>query len=805
MTGDKRTNFADRRHLPQERFQAGFFDYLADELLGIAHHLWGSRRGVFGVAEFDGDGANAFKVDNLPKELLDGDGYILAPTTADATAIAVQNTLGVAYYVGTKHCLIPSGVTRNPRTGLFDYDLLEDRLGVVADPDSVVEGAGVLTITVDSVFEAGVSHAGRHVTVWLRSPRSGLEAVAIERDLVVAYVGGFNVITTSGLLGQPGGSSSTVPADYQVAATGITVRRNTDLRAEAAYAFLTILTGTGGAIGPADFNSANQVDVTAGLTPTLDTAYDGSLGSGSGRAITVDSGAVEINANGASAGDVDGAALRVNRLDSTEDGGLAAELIGVPGIGVTRADLRPLQTAGGELLPRENCTILAGGHVELTRGGAQDLTLVGLNPAVDLARVDGTPTSDGLYLLHAVVDAQHATLHTRDGAAWAPAPGESGEVSFLRAVSWSADPGFASAAARSEGLQGVCSAGGNAGGAGSAAHRFFPCSDESSAAFFDDADPPVARSRATEKGHLQTRELHVTPDHTDDDIPDPEEGIGLILDAFEHLRGTAGDPEQGAFPGAWLGNIKDPSGSIPIVFTPYGHIALPHYWREDFNFFAANWALAVSCPMQFKATVTGGGANGNVKIKGGVAGAGGILEIIAPDQATDFSSFDGPDSYSLDTDDFLHRWAARCAIKASHAAQFAFVGMMDSSGTWKIGFYRSAPASTHWKFFITDGVNTIEVDTGIDIVAASTQLNKYFMFVDADHVVFWLQGMVAPLTLQPSLAAPAAISFSAHPNAWNFRAEVMCTSNGTNPSLELDLAVCWDDQALHGLLGRQHF
>ncbi len=497
MTGDKRTNFADKRHLPQERFQAGFFDYLADELLAVAHHLWGSRRGVFGIAEFDGDGAGKFKVDNLPKEFLDGDGHILAPTTSDATQISVQNTLGIAYYVGAKHCLIPSGVARNPRTGHYDYDLLEDRIGVVDEPDSVVEGSGTLTVTVDSVFETGVSHAGRHVTVWHRRCKSGDPDVAIERDLVVSYVGGHNVVTTSGLLGQPGGSASTVPADYQVAATGLTVRRNTDLRSQAAYAFLTILTGTGGAIGPADFNSADQINVTSGLTPSLDTAYDGSLGSGSGRVVSVDGGAVDLRSTGASSGDVDRAALRVSRIGSSEACGIAAELIARESDGVTLAGLRSLTKTGNVLLAQENCQVLAGGSLDLTRGGSLDLTAAGLSPACDLARVDGTATSDGLYLLSVVVDLNTVTLRQLDGTAWSPSGyGETGEVTFLRPLGWAAGPGFASSAPRSEGLRGALSVGHNGDGMSGAAHRFLPGGVASSAEFFDvDGHLPVLVER----------------------------------------------------------------------------------------------------------------------------------------------------------------------------------------------------------------------------------------------------------------------------------------------------------------------
>jgi len=792
MTGDKRTDMADKRHLPQEAFSTGLLDYLSNQLLAIAHRVWGSRRGVFGVAEFDGDGANAFKVDNLPKEMLDGDGYLMSPTAADAEQIACENALGVAYYIAAKHCLIPYEVVRNPRTGLYHYNFLEDRIGVVADPTSVVEGAGVLEIDVDSVFEAGVSHAGRRVTVWLRAPRHGVEAVAIERDLVVAWSDGHNIITTSGLLGQPGGSASTTPADYQVAATGLTVRRNTDLRAEAAYAFLTILTGTGGAIGPANFNSADQVDVTSGLTPTLDTAYDGSLGGGSGRTVLVDAGAVEIASEGASSGDVDGAALRVSRLGSTEAHGIAAEILARETDGVTLAGLRALSKAGDVLLARENCDTLADGKLDLTRGGALDLTAAGLSPACDLARVDGTVSADGLYLLGAVDDADTVTLRNRDGTLAAFAAGESGEVSFLRAASWSAGEGFAAAAPRSEGLRGACSAGGNVGGAGTAAHRFFPNAAAASAEFYDDGSVKGSVTRGSafnNKGHGEFRELTLQPDYAGVS-PEKDLGIGLNLD---------GSSVNGLIPGGIVGRVVDSNGFVPVVFDAYGRIARGHFYEDDFHYRAENWQLATQAPPQFKATVTSIGAGGNVRILPDVAGAGGIVELISGDGLLDQAILNGPDTVSLRTGVYRPRAFFRAAL-ASLDSQWAFLGLVVEGTNIRIGFQRDPAASPNWRFYCTDGANEVEVNTGV--AGAVDYRNFYLAFITATEVGFWLGTKLASDSIDLTTAIPDAINLAADANRWSLEAQVQTLTAATgNHRLLLDYWSTWDETAVHGNSG----
>jgi hypothetical protein len=368
-TGNKRTNLVDKRHMPQQRVKDTFFDYLAEEIWETAHRIWGSRRGVFGEAILQGDGTDRFKVDDLPIELLDGEGHILILEAADAEEVYLQNTVGVTYYVAGRHCLIPTGIQRNPRTGVLFYDLLEDRVGLSGIPTSLTQVAGTIRLNVDSIFESGVSHAGRKVTVWLNLPRTTEETIAIERDLTVLWEGGSNVVYTVGLLGQ--GAVSLTAADYGVAATGLTVRRNTNLRTTEPYAFLGTATGAGAGIEPTAFNTTQQIDVTSGLNPTLDMAYNGGpdMIGGNGRSIVVDAGAVELNSQSVLPGDSHNAQLRLNRLGDTSWGQIGLEVLSGDISHIPISTFQPVQDGGGTLLIAEPAALSGANIIDLTRIG----------------------------------------------------------------------------------------------------------------------------------------------------------------------------------------------------------------------------------------------------------------------------------------------------------------------------------------------------------------------------------------------------------------------------------------------------
>lgn len=444
-TGDKRTNFEQKRFLSQQRLDDSFFAYLDAKLDDLTSRVWGAERGVFGTLTLSADGADKFKVAVLPGELLDGNGRILTINAALAEGVQFENTNLSVYYVAARHVGIPSGVVRNPRNDVIFYDQEEDSVGEVAYPDSVAESVGTLIIGVDSVFEAGVSAAGRLVTVWLVAPKSDVEAVAIERNLIVSWDGANNFVTTAGLLGQTGGSASVTSTDYRVVGQGLSVSKGVDLSATAPYAFIGRVTGAGAGNPPITFSTVGQIDVSDGINPDLQEAYT------TGRTITPSAaygGSVLIQS--ADSGDFYNALLRLNREGATEMEGIGLVTVSPEEDGAAFVSLLPLQdSAGAKLATAEAATLqAANGVIDFGRVGV-DLTdaNVGLDQNYDIAVLSGfaAPGLDGMYLLIAVTGVAQVQIAEMDeGAvlAWPGVGGEAGAVTFYRVRAKSGDGNF---------------------------------------------------------------------------------------------------------------------------------------------------------------------------------------------------------------------------------------------------------------------------------------------------------------------------------------------------------------------------
>lgn len=204
------------------------------------------------------DGDDKFKITG-GAVATDGQGHFLSIAASGfSDGIQFENTSPVPYDVGLRFAEQPTGIQVNPRTGLPDYVALEELIGDSADPDSVVDnGNSTITLVVDSVAEAGVTHAGRTVRVCMKIPaKNATTAVIAIEDVVVAFVGGLNQITTTGDLGQP--TISTTPADYSVIMLGPTVRRNENLETASGTVFVGRVTGSGSPSTPSVFSTAGQ-------------------------------------------------------------------------------------------------------------------------------------------------------------------------------------------------------------------------------------------------------------------------------------------------------------------------------------------------------------------------------------------------------------------------------------------------------------------------------------------------------------------------------------------------------------------
>jgi len=292
---------------------------------------------------------------------------------------------------------------------------------------------------VDSVFESGHSHAGRLVTVFLKNAQSNVEAEAIERNLVVVWDGSNNKVTTSGLLGQSAGSASTDPADYTVVAQGVTVRLATaGLDSISPYAFIGTVTGGSAGNPPSGFSTTGQVDVTSGISPDLQAAYN------LGRTINTapaQGGAVRIQST--NSGDSFRAGLVINRMTSAtnEDGSGALYLLQDEDTGVGIAILTPVHDGGTNLYEQEAVTTAASDVVNFTRGGV-DVQAGGTNPLADFLLIDGTSSLDGLYLIDTQSSSTVTVQALGGGSPSGWAAGQSGNGTILRArmLGW-APPG----------------------------------------------------------------------------------------------------------------------------------------------------------------------------------------------------------------------------------------------------------------------------------------------------------------------------------------------------------------------------
>lgn len=430
-TGDQRTNFAAKRNLPRTRLDDTFFQYLADRILAITSRVWSGQRGIFGSATLVSGGNDQVEIQTSPVTALDGDGNILSLTTANGFLgpYRFENANAVDYTVGARHTLIPREVVNNPRNNVINYDRWEDSIGESADPDSVTEAAGQLTVVVDSVFESGVSNAGRTATVFLKNPKSNVEGTAVERGVAVTWDGSNNKILTTGLLGQPSGSASTDAADYTVVAEGPSIRRNTNLAATDPYAFVGTVTGGGAGNPPSGFSTVGQVNVEGGLADSLQSAYV------NGRTITPspsEDGEVKIESTEVGGEYRSGLTIRRAGSDTNEEGSAALYTIQDADSGICLGCLMPVKDySGTDLQEVEPGSKSGASTVDLTRG-AVDATGNAPVHVADMALLEGFATGNGLYQITSVAAASVALIEVGNNVPSSWPTGETGSVRFLR-------------------------------------------------------------------------------------------------------------------------------------------------------------------------------------------------------------------------------------------------------------------------------------------------------------------------------------------------------------------------------------
>lgn len=436
-SGDARMNFYSKKFFHLNQVKWNFMEYLRELVEDTRKRVF-VHAGLFSSVALTADTINSFDI-AAPCAGMDAYGHEMTlPTGATLNNnVPFANANGVVYSVGMRwNNNVPSGdstqvppqsaIEINARSRTPEYALVSEAVGEVVAPNSVTiitSPSLKLKIVVDSALlcaSTPISHAGRLAQVWLVNPVSLVEAVAIYNS-VVQWDGSNNYIeipysTTQGPLGQtdPEYPISAAVADYLVHIRGVTVvpKSVKDLSADGNYSFVGEVTGSGPGTTPSSFDISGQYILALALGNfTLDTGYDGAVGSGSGRKITVDSGAVELDGPVGGPGDMFRSFLRVCNDDRDWDIGIdLIEKEHLPSLSVDPTG------SLASIVTRRKWTGNISGSGEFTQTGTLTLgtgvatvtmpagSYTRLYPGVCTLRVLGSPglVDDGVYVVKAV-------------------------------------------------------------------------------------------------------------------------------------------------------------------------------------------------------------------------------------------------------------------------------------------------------------------------------------------------------------------------------------------------------------------
>lgn len=746
-TGDKSTNFADKRRLPQQRIKDTFFDYLAAQLREVTSRVWSSQRGVFGSITLTA-ATDEVSAAVLPQSLLDGDGNVLVLDGANGDSLKIENALAATYEVAARHVLIPSGVVQNPRLilGAVDYDLWEDEIGDGADPDSLVEAAGQLNMIVDSVFEAGVTHAGRLVTVYLKRPVTTVEAVAIERNVVVTWDGSNNRILTAALLGQPGGGASTSAVDYTVVAQGLTIRRNTVLSTLDPYAFIGTATGTGAGNVPT-VSVVGQIDITDGINPSLDEAYNNS--GVAAKIITLDDGAVEL-LTPATPGDGQNAQFRMVRMGNTDwmQFMLVAEIGDTAAIPI--AVFEPVRSSGGELNEQEVVDQVAPDLLNFTRGGALDLQDPALRIDVNMHVVllETGPEAGTLLVIKGINSGSQLQVMGLQSsgvpAAWTVGVGRTARVLVPRMI-------LAGSVPHQElltldywkGLLINC----RDGQQNDVPVRFMPdghTAIDQFIRFYNNEAVPKVSAGLTAEGVWDLGAF--TPDEilSGFNIVTHPQGVGNADKHSHVIRAAPLVQLNDDLPTHRTSALLGENGAEHRRFTPWGRMARTSYYYEDMMLYTLPTSMV---------TALGGGASVLFNPAAATGSHGGVA-VLATGAGTPISAeLRGPMGWVIDNtpspEERIVNFYAKLRIIASLADRIDEVGLTSRSGTAEFMFRFAPLASADWRAIAKDGVTENVGATNLTATAGSQAENDEFVEfmakidVSINTVSFWATGMTS--------------------------------------------------------------
>lgn len=255
---------ANNRILDSLGFRTNILNYFNEGIADWFTALFPTS-GWFAGVQLAADGNDKFKLTGYANDAGVGRGRILTPgnQVADMEGIQFENSNGIEYDVACAWTAIAEGIQVNPKDGMPNWLRVKDVIGIVGEPDSVVDnGDGTLTAVVDAVTEAGASNAGRTVAIFQLNPAAGAVTEAIAKEEIsVAWDGSNNKITTVDDLGQA--TISTTAADYMIILLGPHVVTNpSNLSTEDEYAYLGTVTGAGAGNPPTVFDITGQTLLT---------------------------------------------------------------------------------------------------------------------------------------------------------------------------------------------------------------------------------------------------------------------------------------------------------------------------------------------------------------------------------------------------------------------------------------------------------------------------------------------------------------------------------------------------------------
>jgi hypothetical protein len=590
-----------------------FLQFLLGEVREGTSAMFRGKSGIAeeGEIELQDDGTDKFEVVITgASRVIVGGGQIIDLSRITGVGITeeipFENTASTVYHVGVKYAEIPFGLETNERTGDPEYPAYKQTYGELDNPTSVSDQTTYIRININSITESGVDHSGRTIKVWLVDPVSPDESVAYWEG-TSAYSNPDNYVDipysgAAGPLGQDTSSNppSTTATDYEVFEEGVTWS-TVDLSADSDYAYIG--KGTGGTPPTWDISSQETA-----LTNTLDEAYDGAAGSGAGRVINADSGAVDIRSGGG-AGDEHNASLRVNRKGDTEDGGICLEVIPEHTEGAGLAHLEPLVHATGNLV-LDNAMELTNPDVITRTGSVNFVTSKVVGGVSDLAWVQGTPNDDGLYPITTVTSTTLQVINM-DGTTPSFTNSDTGTVTVLRAMFITPCLNGIGNAAMDGLMVQATFAGTNydSDPPGGSALKIMPHTSDAIHFYNNDATPQRL-GKITRECTALFPGLRLETDPLDASGDEDQ----LILD----LR--APQDEGKLLPSARCGRFVNNRDQEILRWEPHGRIADCHRFKDDFHYHSSNWGHTAPGPYY---DVGGDGtpllAAGNLALTGGWA------------------------------------------------------------------------------------------------------------------------------------------------------------------------------------------